>query len=949
RPDQVQPLPAVDDVPGQRYRERYTELFGPEALRGLRVAVYEHSAVGRDMLVKILSELGATVYVTGRSEHFIAIDTEAMDSTQLAQLQVYADMVQGACGRIDAMVSTDGDSDRPMLLGLQEDGRLAFIAGDVLGALVADSLQADSIAVPISTSDLIDRHFVPRGIPVVRTRIGSPWVVAAMAQLPGQRRVGWEANGGFLTASPLPVQGKILPPLPTRDALLPLIAVLVAARQQDKSVLALRAALPARFSQSGLLDQVPPEDSRAIRRHFGPPDAAMQAVRRHADSFVWTDNDGAEHAADHAQQAQLVARFAALEAHFDASRGFGRLEAIDDLDGMRLSFAGGDIAHVRPSGNAPQLRLYAVADRPERAQAIIQQALAEPDGILQALRQSACEARFVRAIQRNIAHTAALFADGQPPAHVGVVCGSAPARDFWHKRLEAARTAFRATAVHAFHEDLPVNQAFGLLLLWQRLRPALEPGEGALIAFVFGEGSRATPFTEAECGQKPALRSFVPLTPGGQQSCATSPAQGRCDYASIVELALRYFAPVEAHLRRSGFAGLVVKWGDEVQIPSCDLSGANPRYAGADIVRFVSMQAMTEQSAASKDWVGVAADGQVTAFIPRRPLAEMAALAERGLVQQRGDTLIGGVNLGSIAISHALLDALLAAFHTEVTNAHAHRKDRPDLDPQFFTALTIAALDVPSARAEAWIEAQQNPAIAQLARLMPDIVPRLRQVLDDFERQHGRRVRLVAMDFQGQYWGDVGQHRQMHAFYSALTEPGAAGQISRCLAGVPEAPSDANANRVIGDSHIGPHAVVRRSVLIDAQVHGGLVEDSVLIGTRAGHLEAHSAFDVQSTVTDLRLAPRAGSYKVIADAPVQAAPGERLTTVFLPDGEPLLRVHEDCDLRDKAAHYDAPTGTNPLAFADVHRRVVAADPAALGDQRETRQRAVAAQLPHATK
>ena len=38
---------------------------------------------------------------------------------------------------------------------------------------------------------------------------------------------------------------------------------------------------------------------------------------------------------------------------------------------MRLFFAGGDVAHLRPSGNAPQLRIYANADTQQRADEIV--------------------------------------------------------------------------------------------------------------------------------------------------------------------------------------------------------------------------------------------------------------------------------------------------------------------------------------------------------------------------------------------------------------------------------------------------------------------------------------------------------------------------------------------------------------------------------------------------
>ena len=40
---------------------------------------------------------------------------------------------------------------------------------------------------------------------------------------------------------------------------------------------------------------------------------------------------------------------------------------IDTTDGLRITFERGEIAHLRPSGNAPELRAYTEADSPERA------------------------------------------------------------------------------------------------------------------------------------------------------------------------------------------------------------------------------------------------------------------------------------------------------------------------------------------------------------------------------------------------------------------------------------------------------------------------------------------------------------------------------------------------------------------------------------------------------
>jgi phosphomannomutase len=55
---------------------------------------------------------------------------------------------------------------------------------------------------------------------------------------------------------------------------------------------------------------------------------------------------------------------------------------------VRSYFNNGDVAHIRPSGNAPQLRIYANSDSQARADEIVELAVREPDGILRRLEQA---------------------------------------------------------------------------------------------------------------------------------------------------------------------------------------------------------------------------------------------------------------------------------------------------------------------------------------------------------------------------------------------------------------------------------------------------------------------------------------------------------------------------------------------------------------------------------
>ena len=244
-------LMSADYAARESYIDRYLNFF-TGSLKGRRFLVYQHSAVGRDLLPELLCCLGAHVTTCGRSETFVAIDTEAIDAAQLATIQEQV----GYYGHdtFDAVLSTDGDSDRPLVLGF-DDGMMKFFPGDLLGMITAQYLGADAVVVPISCNDGIDRGMLAAALEP-KTRIGSPHVIAGMAaaRAKGRKTVcGWEANGGFLLGSDVERGGRVLQALPTRDAMLPILAVLFAAEEEGVSLVELFETLPQRYSRSALL------------------------------------------------------------------------------------------------------------------------------------------------------------------------------------------------------------------------------------------------------------------------------------------------------------------------------------------------------------------------------------------------------------------------------------------------------------------------------------------------------------------------------------------------------------------------------------------------------------------------------------------------------------------------------------------------------------------------
>lgn len=308
------------------YAARYTMAYGA-ALEGLRIGVYQHSSVARDLLAEVLSALGASVTPLGRSEVFVPVDTEAVSDGTRRMLAGWA-----TGGAFDAIVSLDGDADRPLLT----DAAGGVIPGDVVGALTAAALGADTVVTPVSSNTLIETSGLFRA--TERTRIGSPYVIAAMEArmaAPGARVVGFEANGGFLLGFAAAGPSGPLAPLMTRDAFLPIIATLAAAAARRLSLADLVATLPARATASDRLEEVPTDWSQA---------------------FV----------------ARLTRDRAARAAFFA-----GRRESLTDLtDGLRITFTDGAILHLRPSGNAPELRCYAETADAASAAALVRDTLA---------------------------------------------------------------------------------------------------------------------------------------------------------------------------------------------------------------------------------------------------------------------------------------------------------------------------------------------------------------------------------------------------------------------------------------------------------------------------------------------------------------------------------------------------------------------------------------------
>jgi phosphomannomutase len=306
------------------YVRRYLDTFPGDCLKGARIGVYQHSSVGRDIVLEIVKDLGADAVALCRSDTFIPVDTEAMrpEDIELAAKWTTEDS-------FDAIISTDGDSDRPLIA----DEKGQWLRGDVAGILCAKYLGADSVSTPISCNSAVEKSGWFKS--VNRTRIGSPFVIESMinASKSGFKTVvGYEANGGFLTNSPIQLFGNTLPALPTRDAIILHLCIILLARKENRKLSEITADLPERYTKSDRLKNFPQEDSKYILDLF---------------------NSGIEEK-DRAKATDIFGELC------------GVCSGINRTDGIRMTFDSDEIVHLRPSGNAPEFRCYNEAAAEDR-------------------------------------------------------------------------------------------------------------------------------------------------------------------------------------------------------------------------------------------------------------------------------------------------------------------------------------------------------------------------------------------------------------------------------------------------------------------------------------------------------------------------------------------------------------------------------------------------------
>lgn len=305
---------------------RCTAILPDEALSGMRIGVYQHSTVARDLFIAILEHYGAEVTPLGFSEEFIPVDTEAVSPETVTRLKGWA----GEHG-FDAIISADGDADRPLVA--DETG--TPLRGDLIGLMTANFLGAKVVVTPVTSNSGIEKN---GDFDVIRTEVGSPYVIAGMEKAIAEGRdgvMGFEANGGLLTGSPFRPADETIAALPTRDCFLPVLSALYLAHRDKRRMSELAKAYSLPVADADRIKDFAQARSAALMEH-------LRASGENLEAFL---------------------------------APVGTVAGTSDIDGLRVTLADGRIIHFRPSGNAPEMRCYVEASTAEEAADLLKQGL----------------------------------------------------------------------------------------------------------------------------------------------------------------------------------------------------------------------------------------------------------------------------------------------------------------------------------------------------------------------------------------------------------------------------------------------------------------------------------------------------------------------------------------------------------------------------------------------
>lgn len=506
--------------------------------------------------------------------------------------------------------------------------------------------------------------------------------------------------------------------------------------------------------------------------------------------------------------------------------------------------------------------------------------------------------------RQNIAENLNVIKKNTGPSLVTIVTGSQADKNFWQNYLEKIKPySFRSdgnTTVLAVHEKTRKGNFIGTLNAWDEtcrhiagLGVALP--EVSLMSMVFGQGTRLSPFTQALGNRKPAFPIPLKFASLDTFMCAA-------DLSNI------YANLWIEHLNRTGFRGVVVKWGDEAIIPSRLWSDEQVDFSSIDAVRFVWQTDITPSLATEKEWVIYNRETGLMVHQLTRQDADLLQKRVDGM-GSRANTL--AVNLGSLAVRYELLDLASKIFEQDV----ADPQKWVDWDPYVWIALCC--------QTEAdWVEERAyelqigKTGIQQLETRYPDFYAKIFRLRQSYEDQVGRPLAIKALDFGDAFWADIGLHQSLRKNLQVLTSDSETGLVSRDLYQIPQE-RDRN-NNIILNSTVADSSQIHNSIILNSVIQGSAkINNGVIYGScLRGISMPQGGAVIQCVVEDMRFeGPNAIAFQS-AGKKIILREGDRHTTLLLPGRQEHL-VSNEAITDYKGENYSRPILGNKISFEEA--------------------------------
>jgi mannose-6-phosphate isomerase class I len=134
------------------------------------------------------------------------------------------------------------------------------------------------------------------------------------------------------------------------------------------------------------------EAAREIIRWLTPSDTSIVESKFTPEGLRVRREDGTERILESSDP--LVAEIGGIREgisrYFTSIDGFAEIVGINWLDGVRIRFSSHDVVHLRPSGNAPEMRLYTNSDSSSQAKMVASLGVAD-EGILRRMARDALD------------------------------------------------------------------------------------------------------------------------------------------------------------------------------------------------------------------------------------------------------------------------------------------------------------------------------------------------------------------------------------------------------------------------------------------------------------------------------------------------------------------------------------------------------------------------------